>query len=116
MPTYILGRDQVTTAPGVVNDDIKRASLKVSGSEQDVTVFKATALTQIETMVGLVDMTFEIVATHTTATIGQSGAFELGNVDGADLSADAVVTDVRMNVTPKGVKEFTVSYAIKQAD
>ncbi|MBU6222270.1 MAG: hypothetical protein KGR24_05900 [Planctomycetes bacterium] len=114
MPTYILGRDQVADAPGVLNDNVKRVSLKVAGSEQDVTVFKGTALTQLETMIGLVDITFEIVATATTATIGQTGTFVIGNVDGADLSADAVVTDVRMNVTPKGVKEFTISYAIKQ--
>jgi len=115
MPTYILGRDQVATAPGVQNDNIKRVSLKVAGSEQDVTVFKSIALTQIETMVGLVDITFEIVATAATATVGQTGAFEIGKVDGSDLQAQAVVTDVRVNVTPKGMKEFTVSYAIKQS-
>ena len=114
MPTYILGRDQVVTAPGIVsNDDVKSVKLKVSGSEQDVTVFKSTTLTQIETMIGLVDMSFEIVCTHTTAAIGDDGSFEIGNVDGDTLNIDAVVLDVKMGVTPKGVQQYTVSYGIK---
>lgn len=113
MPTYILGRDQVTTAPGIDNDDIQSVELKVSGSEQDVTVFKATALTQIETMISLVDVSFEITATATAATIGQSGPFIVGNVDGADLECDAVVTDIKDSVTPKGLRAKVVSYAIK---
>ena len=117
MPTYILGRNQVVTAPGIAsNDDVKSVKLKVSGSEQDVTVFKSTALTQLETMVGLVDMSFEIVCTHTTATIGQSGSFEIGNVDGNTIQVDGVVLDVKMGVTPKGVQQCTVSYAIKPQD
>ena len=45
MPTYILGRDQVADIPGVDNDDIKRVVIRASGSEQDITVFLATALT-----------------------------------------------------------------------
>lgn len=113
MPTYILGRDQVTTAPGIDNDDIQSVELKVSGSEQDVTVFKATALTQIETMISLVDVSFEITATATTATIGLNGAFIVGNMDGNDLSCVAVVTDVKDTVTPKGLRGKVVSYAIK---
>lgn len=115
MPTYILGRDQSCTAPGVENDDIKKVALKVSGSEQDVTVFKSTALTQIETMIGLVDISFEITAMATTAEVGDFGTFEIGNLDGGALSIDAVVTDVKMSVTPKGVQEYTISYAIKAA-
>ena len=113
MPTYKLGRKQVTTAPGVLNDDIKSASLKVSGSEQDVTVFKATPLTQIETMIGLVDISFEIVCTDTTATRGLTGSFEIGGVDGDAIELDAIVTEVKMAVTPKGMREYTVSYGVK---
>jgi hypothetical protein len=115
MPSYILGRDQVTTAPGVVNDDIQNVELKVSGSEQDVTVFKSTALTQIETMVALLDVSFEITAMHATAEVGDSGTFVVGNLDGEDLSLDAVVTDVKRSVTPKGVEQYVVSYGVKPA-
>lgn len=117
MPTYILGRDQVVTAPGIAsNDDVKSVKLKVSGSEQDVTVFKSTALTQLETMIGLVDMSFEVVCTHTTAVVGNAGSFEIGNVSGDDISVDAVVLDVKMGITPKGVQQYTVSYGIKPQD
>ena len=115
MPTYILGRDQVTTAPGVDNDNIVRVSINPSGSEIDTTVFKTTALTQVETQIGLVDISFEIVATATTATRGMTGAFEVGNIDGEDLSVQAVVTSVRANVTPKGKVEYTISYGIQPA-
>lgn len=113
MPTYILGRDQVTTAPGIDNDDIDTVELKVSGSEEDVTVFKSTALTQLETMITLVDISFDITATATTATIGMAGSFEIGNTDGDTLGMDAVVTDVKMSVNPKGVQQWTVSYGVK---
>lgn len=115
MPTYKIGRKQVTTAPGVDNGDIKSASLKVSGSEQDVTVFKSTPLTQIETMVGLVDITFEIVCTATTAERGDSGSFIIGGLDGSAMQLDAIVTEVKMGVTPKGIREYTVSYGVKAA-
>jgi hypothetical protein len=115
MPTYKIGRKQITTAPGVENDDIKSASLKVSGSEQDVTVFKAAPLTQIETMVGLVDITFEIVCTATTAQRGDSGAFVIGGLDGSAIDLDAIVTEVKLGVTPKGMREYTVSYGMKAA-
>jgi|NOAtaT_6_FD_contig_31_6187202_length_976_multi_7_in_0_out_0_2 hypothetical protein len=115
MPTYKIGRKQITTAPGVDNDDIKSASLKVSGSEQDVTVFKATPLTQIETMIGLVDITFEIVCTDTDAQRGDSGAFVIGGLDGSTMQLDAIVTEVKMGVTPKGMREYTVSYGMKAA-
>lgn len=115
MPTYILGRDQVTTAPGIDNDDIDTVELKVSGSEEDVTVFKSTPLSQIETMVTLVDISFEITATATTATIGMDGPFVVGNLDGGDLSIDAVVTDVKLTVNPKGMQQWVVSYAVKPA-
>ncbi len=113
MPTYKIGRKQVTAAPGVNNDDIKSASLKVSGSEQDVTVFKATPLTQIETMIGLVDITFEIVCTATTAERGDTGSFEIGGLDGDSIDLDAIVTEVKLSVTPKGMREYTVSYGVK---
>jgi len=113
MPTYKIGRKQITTAPGVDNDDIKSASLKVSGSEQDVTVFKAAPLTQIETMIGLVDITFEIVCTATSAVRGDSGSFVIGGLDGDSIDLDAIVTEVKLGVTPKGMREYTVSYGMK---
>ena len=113
MPTYKIGRKQVTTAPGVENDDIKSVSLKVSGSEQDVTVFKSTPLTQIETMIGLVDISFEIVCTATTAVRGDTGSFVVGGLDGGTLELDAIVTEVKLGVTPKGMQQYTVSYGMK---
>jgi hypothetical protein len=115
MPSYILGRDQATTAPGVVNDDIQNVELKLSGSEQDVTVFKDSALTQVQTMVGLIDVSFEITCTHATATVGQFGTFTVGNLDGGSLQLDAVVTDVKRTVTPKGIEQYVVSYGVKPA-
>jgi hypothetical protein len=44
-----------------------------------------------------------------------TGAFEVGNIDGEDLSVQAVVTSVRANVTPKGKVEYTISYGIQPA-
>ncbi len=113
MPTYIIGRDQVTTAPGVLNDNIRSVSLTVQGNEQDVTVFKSTALTQMETMIGLVEISFEVNCTATTATVGMSGAFVVGNLDGDDMEIVAEVTDVKRTTTPKGVDEFSVSYSVR---
>lgn len=103
MPTYILGRNQSITAPGVSNNDVKDVQLKVSGSEQDVTVFGDT---EVKTLVSLVDATFEVMCTATTATVGTTGNFTVGH-----LSGSAVVTDVKQSITPKGIQEFTVSYA-----
>lgn len=113
MPSYVIGRDQITTAPGVLNDNIKSCTLRVSGNEVDVTTFKATALTQSESMVGLVEITFEITATHTTAEQGDEGAFEIGNLDSAVMQVNAVVTEVKLTTTPRGVDEYTISYAVK---
>lgn len=115
MPAYALGRDQVSTAPGVDNDNIVRCSINASGSEIDTTVFKTTALTQVETQIALVDITFEIVATATTAFRGMTGPFEVGKIDGEELGVQAVVTDVRAATTPKGRVEYTISYAIQPA-
>lgn len=115
MPTYKLGRNQVTTAPGVDNDDIKSVSMKISGNDLDVTVFKSTPLTQLESMVGLVDVTFEIICTDTTATRGLTGAFTVGSLDGSTLQLEAIVTEVKLSVTPKGMQQYTVSYGVKAA-
>jgi hypothetical protein len=113
MPTYIIGRDQSITAPGIVNDDVKKVALKASGTEHDVTVFGASALTAISTMIGLVDVSIEVTAMNTTAEIGDTGEISVGNFE--PTGAEAVVTDVKWSVTPKGVKEYTVSYAIHPA-
>ena len=110
MPTYIIGRDQSITAPGISNDDVKKVMLKAAGTEHDVTVFGASALTAISTMIGLVDVSIEVTAMNTTAVVGNKGEISVGNFSPTD--AQAVVTDVKFTVTPKGVKEYTVSYAI----
>lgn len=109
MPTYKLGRECVATLPGVTNDNIQDVTISVQGTEIDVTVFKATALTQVESTVGLSDVTIDVNCTAHTATIGTQGAMTLASLDG---ELEAVVVDVKERVTPKGLVEYTVSYGV----
>ncbi len=116
MPTYILGRDQVADIPGVDNDDIKRVTIRASGTENDITVFTATALTTSLSQVSLVDVSVECVCTHHTAAVGDDGDFEVADIEGvADWGVHLHVSDIRMNVTPKGMKEYTISYVVAPA-
>jgi hypothetical protein len=114
MPAYILGRECVSTIPGVANDDIESVDIKVDGDELDATVFKSTALTDADvlTQVGLVEIAFEVTCTHHTATRGMKGAAVVGNIDTSDLEAEAVVVDIKHTVTPKGRQGFVISYAL----
>jgi hypothetical protein len=114
MPAFLLGRDQVSTIPGVVNDDIESVEIKVDGDELEATVFKATPLTSADvlTQVGLVEVAFECTCTHHSATIGLKGPAVVGKIDTDDLEAEAVVVDIKRTVTPKGRQGYVISYAI----
>jgi hypothetical protein len=112
----ILGREQVSDIPGVDNDDIESVEISADGDELDATVFKSTALTQMETQVGLVDISVVCNCTHHTATVGQQGTFEVGKVDDVSLESELVVIDIEKSVTPKGREGFKISYALTHAD
>lgn len=112
MPTYILGRDQVSTIPGVANDDIEQVTITYAGDELDATVFLSTPLSEMVTQVGLVDISIECTCTDHDATRGQKGAFIVGNSDSDDLGVEAVVMEIKKSVTPKGKEGYTISYAL----
>jgi hypothetical protein len=109
MPTYKLGRECVATLPGVTNTDVQDVTINVQGTEIDVTVFKDEVLTQVESTVGLSDVTIDVNCTAHAATIGTQGAMTIAQLDG-DL--DAVVLEIKERVTPKGLVEYTVSYGV----
>lgn len=115
MPTFILGRDQVASLPGVENDDIEQVTITYAGDELDATVFGAAPLTAMVTQVGLVDISIECTCTDHTAARGQKGSFEVGNSTSADLVADAVVMEIKKTVTPKGREGYTISYSLCDA-
>lgn len=110
--TYKLGRDAVSTIPGISNDDIIDVTANVSADELDVTTFGSTAITTPVYMAGLVDVTVDVVCTHHTCTIGQHGAQV---VAGLPSGYDAVVLDVKESANPKGKAEFTVTYGLVQS-
>lgn len=112
MPTFLLGRDDVSTIPGVENDDIEQVTITYAGDELDATVFKSTSLTEIVTQVGLVDISIECTCTNHEATRGQKGAFIVGNSDSEDLGVQAQVMEIKKTVTPKGKEGYTISYAL----
>jgi hypothetical protein len=112
MGVKILGRDQVSSIPGVANDDIESVEIGADGDELDATVFLGTALTQVETQVGLVDIPVVCNCTHHTATVGDQGTFEVGKVDDTSLESELVVIDIEKTVTPKGREGYKISYAL----
>lgn len=109
--TYKLGRDCVATLPGMTNDDVVDVTITVSASQQDVTVFKTTALTNVEYVAGLIEITLDVVCTNHTATIGQSGTQV---VAGLPSGLNAEVLDVKETVGPKGRAEYTVTYGLRE--
>jgi hypothetical protein len=109
MPTYKLGRDCVATIPGVQNADIQDVDINVQGNEIDVTVFKDSPLEQVEMTIGLADVSFDVTCTAHNATIGQEGTMTLAHLDS---QLNAVVTDIKESVTPKGFVQYTVSYGV----
>jgi hypothetical protein len=112
VPTFILGRDEVSELPGVENDDIEQVTITYAGDELDATVFKSTALTEMVTQVGLVDISIECTCTFHDASRGQKGSFSVGNSDDGALNAQAVVMEIKKGVTPKGKEGYTISYAL----
>lgn len=112
MPTFILGRDQVSEIPGVENDDIEQVTITYAGDELDATVFTSEALDDMVTQVGLVDISIECTCTNHAASRGLKGSFTVGNSDGGDLEKQAVVMEIKKSVTPKGREGYTISYAL----
>lgn len=111
--TYKLGRDAIADVPGVENDDIVDATINVSGGDLDVTVFKATALTEIVHMVGLVEITIDVNCTHVTGTVGLQDTFDIAGLPNTDF--ELVILDIKDSVTPKGRVEYTVTYGFAEA-
>lgn len=114
MPTtsYKLGRDAVSTLPGVTNDDIIGVTINVTASEQDITTFKSTPLTQWEYMAGMVEITIEVSCTDFSGAVGDSGSCNVAGL-GAGGDLDACVLEVKQSITPKGRVEFSVSYGLQ---
>lgn len=106
--TYKLGRDAIATLPGVDNEDIRDATITVSADEIDVTTFKSSALTHSAVQAGLIDITIDVPCVAHTAAIGDRGLADIAGF----LGIDAVVLDVKEQVTPRGVVEFTISYGV----
>lgn len=111
--TYLLGRDQVSTIPGVENDDIEQVTITLAGDELDATVFEQTSLTEMKTQVGLVDISIECTCTHHSAVRGDTGTFEVGNTKAGNLDgAQAIVMEIKKTITPKGRAGYTISYSL----
>lgn len=108
---YKMGRDCVATVPGVSNNDIIDVDVNVQGNEIDVTTFAATgSVTEVKTMIGLADVSFDVNCTAHNATVGQTGPLTLAHLDD---TLSAVVLDIKLNgVTPKGLVQYTVSYGV----
>jgi hypothetical protein len=113
--TYKLGRDCVATLPGVTNDDIITVTANVQTNQQDVTTFKATALTEAVYMAGLTDITIDVTCTSHDATVGDVGACNVAGLGDGD-GLEATVLEIKEAVTPKGKVEYTVSYGLQASD
>lgn len=111
--TYKLGRDAIADVPGVENDDIVDATINVSGGDLDVTVFKATALTEIVHMVGLVEITIDVNCTNVTGAVGLQDTFDIAGLPTTGF--ELVILDIKDSVTPKGRVEYTVTYGFAEA-
>lgn len=111
--TYRLGRDCVAELPGIVNDDVVDVTVTASASQQDVTTFKSTALTQYEYMAGLIEITIDVVCTNHACEIGDHGTQE---VAGLPSDLDAEVLEVKEGVGPKGRVEYTITYGLREPD
>lgn len=114
MPTtsYKLGRDAVCTLTGVTNDDVKSVTINAAATQLDVTTFKATPLTSWAYMAGLIDATIDVTCVAHTASVSDRAAATIAGITGLD----AVVLEIRENVTPKGMLEYTISYGLIPSD
>lgn len=111
--TYKLGRDCIADVPGVANDDIIDATISVSGGDLDVTCFKATAVTEIVHMVGMVDITIDVNCTNVTGEIGDQDAFDIAGLP--NTGYELVILDIKEKPNLKGKVEYTVSYGFAEA-
>lgn len=106
-----MGRDCVASLPGVNNNDIIDVDLNVQGNEIDITTFLPEgSVSNVETMIGLADVSIDVNCTAHTAVIGDTGPVTLAHLD-TDLKA--CVLDIKLNgLTPKGMVQYTVTYGV----
>jgi hypothetical protein len=109
--TYKLGRDCINVLPGVVNDDIIDATINVSAADLDVTVFKATAITELVHMAGIIDITIDVNCTNVD---GDEGAMEIAGLDDIQ-DLNAVILDIQEKPNMKGKVEYAVKYGVTEA-
>lgn len=112
--TYKLGRDCVNTLPGVDNDDIIDATINVSAADLDVTVFKATPITELVHMAGIIDISIDVNCTHVTGVVGDEGAMEIAGLEESELNA--VILDIQEKPNMKGKVEYTVKYGVTEPE
>jgi len=110
--TYKLGRDCVNTLPGVENDDIIDCTINVSAADLDVTVFKATPITELVHMAGIIDISIDVNCTHATGAVGDEGTMD---VAGLPSDLNAVILDIQEKPNMKGKVEYTVKYGVTEA-
>lgn len=110
--TYKLGRDAVSTLPGMANDDIVDVTVNVSAEQLEVTTYGANPVTAPVYMAGLIDITIDVTCTDHSAAIGDQGAQVVAHLP---AEYDAVVLDVKESANPKGRAEFTVTYGLIEA-
>jgi hypothetical protein len=112
--TYKLGRDCINVLPGVVNDDIIDATINVSAADMDVTVFKATAITELVHMAGIIDITIDVNCTNVDGVVGDEGAMEIAGLDDIQ-DLNAVILDIQEKPNMKGKVEYAVKYGVTEA-
>jgi len=111
--TYKLGRDAIADVPGVANDDIVDATINVSSTDLDVTVFKSTAITELVHMVGLIDISIDVNCTNVTEEVGFQGAFDIAGLPNTDF--ELVILNITEKPNQKGKVEYTVTYGFAEA-
>lgn len=111
--TYKLGRDAIATVPGVENDDIVDATINVSSTDLDVTVFKSTPITELVHMVGLIDISIDVNCTNVSQGIGFQDAFDIANLPNDDF--ELVILNITEKPNMKGKVEYTVTYGFAEA-
>lgn len=111
--TYKLGRDAIADVPGVANDDIVDATINVSSTDLDVTVFKTTAITELVHMVGLIDISIDVNCTNVTGVIGDQGPFDIAGLPNTDF--ELVILNITEKPNMKGKVEYTVTYGFAEA-
>lgn len=109
--TYKLGRDCINILPGIENDNIIDSTVNVSASDLDVTTFKATTITEIVHMAGLVDVSIDVNCTNHDCAIGDEGAMDIA---GLPSTLNAAVLDIKEKPNLKGKVEYTITYGLTE--